>query len=640
MFKRAVLTLTAVILSTAYVSAKDIIRNGGFEDETPGVPPGFCMWGAEEFKKPENYTRDTNNPHSGKACLRIFHPANTRGYIISSPSDNVVKWKPDASYTFSFWAKTDKPGKTSSVSFSTFTSLSPFTSGPSFGDFPLELDKNWKQFSFTFVEGTDFTADSAPYFCIVFFPTTKKEEEKTVWIDDIRLEEKMSSNPNASPASFLSEIKTKFPFPASVPQFKAGDVVVCGGDSITHYGKYHKYLSLFYATRFPDRKVMIWNAGISGNVTQDLIERFDADIAWRKPTVFTVMLGMNDASNPSFGPNAKLEDLKPAMEKTLSKYQENLSRIIDKAKALNAVVILFTPSPYDQTADIPAANLLGKNDALKMLVDNLHAYSSKSSLPLVDLYAPMQYITVSKQAVFKNFTFGGKDRTHPNEAGHLIMAYSLLKSQGISPFVSRIGIDAKSPKADVENAKVENLKVDGKKISFECTGNALPYPVESKAALALRMIPFTEDLNRETLTVTGLDAGKYSLSIDGIEVGTYDAAEFSAGVNLATNQKTPQYKQALSVSAICDKRYDKEIGLRSIVFFESEMRKAKVDLNNANAVRKYMDGVSSWRKDIVPLYYETKPKIDAVVAEVKSLNDKMYEVAKPVKHSYLLSPVR
>ncbi|MEI6423612.1 MAG: hypothetical protein WCP55_15445, partial [Lentisphaerota bacterium] len=220
MFQRAILALTAVILSTAYASAKDLIRNGGFEEEALGVPPGFCMWGAEEFKKPENYTRDTDDPHSGKACLRIFHPANTRGYIISSPSDNVVKWKLDASYTFSFWAKTDKPGNTSNVAFSTFTSLSPFTSGPSFGDFPLELDKNWKQFSFTFVEGTDFTADSAPYFCIVLFPTTIKEEEKTMWIDDIRLEEKPSSNPNASPASFLSEIKTKFPFPASVSQFK------------------------------------------------------------------------------------------------------------------------------------------------------------------------------------------------------------------------------------------------------------------------------------------------------------------------------------------------------------------------------------------------------------------------------------
>ena len=110
MFQRAILALTAVILSTAYASAKDLIRNGGFEEEAPGVPPGFCMWGAEEFKKPENYTRDTDDPHSGKACLRIFHPANTRGYIISSPSDNVVKWKLDASYTFSFWAKTDKPG--------------------------------------------------------------------------------------------------------------------------------------------------------------------------------------------------------------------------------------------------------------------------------------------------------------------------------------------------------------------------------------------------------------------------------------------------------------------------------------------------------------------------------------------------
>ena len=225
MLRQALFVFIAGI-SSAF--SQDLIRNGGFEDEAVGVPPGFCMWGPEEFKKPENFTRDTNEPHGGKACFRLFHPANTRGYIISSPFDNVIKWKPNTSYTFSFWGKTDKPGKTSSVSFSTFTSLSPFTSGPSWGDFPLELDKNWKQFSFTFTEGTDFTADSSPYFCMVFFPSTVKEEEKTLWIDDIKLEEKPSSNPNASPASFSSEIKSKFPFPATVPQFKDGDVVVCG----------------------------------------------------------------------------------------------------------------------------------------------------------------------------------------------------------------------------------------------------------------------------------------------------------------------------------------------------------------------------------------------------------------------------
>ncbi len=637
MLRQALFVFIAGI-SSAF--SQDLIRNGGFEDEAVGVPPGFCMWGPEEFKKPENFTRDTNEPHGGKACFRLFHPANTRGYIISSPFDNVIKWKPNTSYTFSFWGKTDKPGKTSSVSFSTFTSLSPFTSGPSWGDFPLELDKNWKQFSFTFTEGTDFTADSSPYFCMVFFPSTVKEEEKTLWIDDIKLEEKPSSNPNASPASFSSEIKSKFPFPATVPQFKDGDVVVCGGDSITHNGKYHKYLALFYATRFPDRKLILWNTGVSGNVTQDLLERFDSDVVWRQPTVFTVMLGMNDVNGPAFGPNAKLEDLKPAIGKTLEKYQENLTKIVDKAKALNVNVILFTPSPYDQTADISAANSLGKNDSLKMLVENLRSYSLKTKLPLVDIYSPLQYITTAKQEISKKFTFDGNDRTHPNEAGHLIMAYGLLKSQGISPYLSRTRIDSKAGKSDTENAKVENIKVDGKNISFDVTENALPYPVESKAALALRMIPFTDDLNCEMLIVSGLNTGKYSLSIDGTDVGTYDSAELNSGVNLAMNQKTPQYKQSLAVSAINDKRYDKEIGLRSVALFESDMKKANVNLNDPAAVKKYMDGVNNWRRGIVPLYFETKPKIEAVVAEVRSLNDQMYAAAKPVKHSYVIAPAK
>jgi len=44
-------------------------------------------------------------------------------------------------------------------------------------------------------------------------------------------------------------------------QFKTGDSLCMVGDSITHGGSYHKYIYLFYATRFPDAKFDIYNCG-------------------------------------------------------------------------------------------------------------------------------------------------------------------------------------------------------------------------------------------------------------------------------------------------------------------------------------------------------------------------------------------
>ena len=64
--------------------------------------------------------------------------------------------------------------------------------------------------------------------------------------------------------------------------------------------------------------------------------------------------------------------------------------------------------------------------------------------------------------------------------------------------------------------------------------------------LALRHSDFTEALNRETLKVMGLEGGRYRLEIDDEAVGTFDARELAAGINLAT-LNTPMSRQAQTV---------------------------------------------------------------------------------------------
>ena len=47
--------------------------------------------------------------------------------------------------------------------------------------------------------------------------------------------------------------------------FKKGDRVAFVGNSITDGGHYHSYIWLYYMTRFPDRKISIYNCGIGGD---------------------------------------------------------------------------------------------------------------------------------------------------------------------------------------------------------------------------------------------------------------------------------------------------------------------------------------------------------------------------------------
>jgi len=153
------------------------------------------MWGAQEYKTPANYTRDTAHPHSGQACFRIRHPANTSGYIVSSP-DRAFNPKPAMSYTVSFWARAEKPGK-AMFRWTAYRTVSPLVDAPSPGSFKLELGREWKEFSFTVREGLDLFADQSRFLMLTFLAATASDEEQTLWIDDVRVRELPDPHPPA-----------------------------------------------------------------------------------------------------------------------------------------------------------------------------------------------------------------------------------------------------------------------------------------------------------------------------------------------------------------------------------------------------------------------------------------------------------
>ena len=151
------------------------------------------MWGAEQYKMPANYTRDTTSPHSGQACFRIHHPAKTAGYIVSSP-DRAINPKPAMLYSVSFWARAEKPGK-ARFRWTAYQSIKPFVDAPSPGTFTFEAAREWKEFSFTVREGLDLFADQSRFLMLTFLATAEAGEEQTLWIDDVRVTESPDPHP-------------------------------------------------------------------------------------------------------------------------------------------------------------------------------------------------------------------------------------------------------------------------------------------------------------------------------------------------------------------------------------------------------------------------------------------------------------
>ena len=86
---------------------------------------------------------------------------------------------------------------------------------------------------------------------------------------------------------------------------KDGDRVVFYGDSITEQRLYTTYTETYVVTRFPQLNVSFVHSGVGGDrVTGgwagpiDL--RLKRDVFPYKPTVMTIMLGMNDGSYRAF----------------------------------------------------------------------------------------------------------------------------------------------------------------------------------------------------------------------------------------------------------------------------------------------------------------------------------------------------
>jgi len=430
--------------------------------------------------------------------------------------------------------------------------------------------------------------------------------------------------------------------------FRKGDTVCIVGDSITHGGRYHAFLSLFYATRFPDRPLTIINSGISGDSASGACRRLEWDILVHQPTAATVMLGMNDVGRTLYGKDKTDAKSKQSQEATVQRYAANMTRLVEALQKANVRVTLITPSIYEQNVDTGTENLFGCNDGLANCGREVQKIAGQFGVPVIDLHSAMDALNTRLQKDDPKFTLVGRDRVHPGEVGHFVMAYLILKGQGVPRCVAQLTLAADTGRVVLaDNCRVSQLQATPGAISFDCLENALPFPVPNTAEAALKLVPFQDELNQELLKVTGLAPGMYTLAIDGQDIGRYDAAGLAAGVNLALNPKTPQYQHALQVSQINATRHTLESGrLRTIAaIHHSLLGSGKVDVNDAQAVDAALEkGLETkksspqyeYYKGQVAAYRKYKPAYAATVSEVQQARKDLYQAAQPKAHHFVI----
>lgn len=427
--------------------------------------------------------------------------------------------------------------------------------------------------------------------------------------------------------------------------FKDGETVCFLGDSITHGGRFHSFVYDYYLTRFPERTIRFVNAGVSGDSAGGALGRLTEDVTDKKPTSVAVMFGMNDVSRDSYVAEPDAQK-KAAQQGALDGYRANMEKLVGRVRseAGEPHLLFITPSPFDQTGvNDRNNNRPGCNDGLGRCAEFVRAMAINNKGTVVDFYGSMTAFNLEQQKTDPAYTIIGPDRIHPGAAGHLMMAWLFLKAQGAPALVSKVVVDAATGKAMVsENATVTEVTQKEGVLRFTVWEKALPFPVDEGAKALLTLLPIEQELDQETVSVTGLAEGKKELLIDGAVVGRYTSAELSKGVNLAFNATTPQYKQAQAVAKLSEARRSTESTLRNYAAVRWFLKHRQVNPDDLAAVKEFAETKMSktgYYEGKVADYLTAWPKRGEVSAKVAALEQQIFAIRQPVAHAYAVRPV-
>ncbi|MEI8087300.1 MAG: SGNH/GDSL hydrolase family protein [Paludibacter sp.] len=372
------------------------------------------------------------------------------------------------------------------------------------------------------------------------------------------------------------------------PLFKNNDVVCFMGNSITHGGRYHSYIYLYYATRFPEMNLKFINCGISGDVASGMYGRLQKDIYDNNATVATLSAGMNDVNRGLYSTKKTVANADSLKKKAIESYKKNVIRIADSYRSHKLKTIFFTPTIYDESEAIAVENMKGVNAALGECRDFVISLGKEYNATVVDFWKPMFDLNSRIQQANPNFTLIGKDRIHPQAAGHLVMAYLFLTQTKAPKQVCNMAIDVKNKKTQLqENCEVSKLTIKTNIISFNNKEMALPFPKIEVAKEAYDLVPIIDSLNQQILKIRELETGNYTLKINAIEVGRYSNLDFVKGINLAINTKTPQYAISDSIAKLVEEDFAKQSVIRTLRRIEIKTL-TKVNYANKDTAKAFL----------------------------------------------------
>lgn len=192
------------------------------------------------------------------------------------------------------------------------------------------------------------------------------------------------------------------------------------GDSITDGGRGrnsdpnhvlgHSYAFLVAAkagAEMPERKLTFFNRGISGNKVPDLINRWQKDAIELKPTVISILIGVNDIWHP----------LNDGKEVSVEKYEAGYDQLLTETRATLPGVKIMLLEPFITPGRATSPKWDVWQEHLKKFQAVVAKLGAKHNAPVVKLQAAFD--AACQKAPAEYWVWDG---VHPTYAGNQLIA--------------------------------------------------------------------------------------------------------------------------------------------------------------------------------------------------------------------------
>lgn len=307
-----------------------------------------------------------------------------------------------------------------------------------------------------------------------------------------------------------------------------GDYAAVIGDSITEQKKYSVFIEDYLVMCQPAADLTATQFGWSGETSWGYAARMANDTLRFKPTVATTCFGMNDGG---YGP--------PNPDR-LRMYEENQTKIVRELKQAGAhLIVVGSPGCVDvatfRNHNRQAAETYNKTLAQER--DIAREVAQKEGVAFADVYDPMHSaMLASEQKYGAGYHVAGGDGVHPDDNGHLIMAYAFLKGLGCNGEIGTITVNLADGKAEAsEGHKVLSssngtVEIESSRYPFCLFGDNPKDPRSTRGIL--EFVPFNQDLNRFMLVVNGAKGDHVKVTW-GNHSKEFTAEQLAKGINLA-----------------------------------------------------------------------------------------------------------